>query len=172
MNADTDSAAALTITPVQPADHQALLAIAVSTGLFDAAEAEALLGGVLRSLPPQQPPVPGSPHAACCRLQGEPVGWCYLAPDDHAAGVWNLWWIGVSPAQQGRGAAGRLLRHAEAWARQAGARLLIVETSAADALARARRFYAGQGYQLCGSVPDFYAEGEAKQVFARRLLPA
>jgi ribosomal protein S18 acetylase RimI-like enzyme len=53
-----------------------------------------------------------------------------------------------------------------------GARLIVVETSAAEPLARARRFYEKYGYQECGRVPHFYAENETKVIFARSLRSA
>ncbi len=47
----------------------------------------------------------------------------------------------------GQGVGEALLAHAELRAVTAGARLLIVETSALPALARARRFYGKHGYE-------------------------
>lgn len=156
------------IEPVNTQDRAALLSIATSTGLFTAEEAEQLLGNVLDGLDSGELP-DGHQAVACCQQAGGPlVGWAYFAPDQHAAGVWNLWWIGVTPASQGRGVGMQLLHHAEKVAATHGGRVLVVETSAADALATARRFYQAQGYRECGRVPDFYAEGESKVIFARR----
>lgn len=153
---------------VSSADRDHLVRIAVSTGLFTPEEAEALLGDVLDGLAAATLP-PGHTAVCCRRHPGEPaVGWSYFAPDPHASGIWNLWWIGVSPEHHGTGAGRLLLRGVEGEVAALGGRILIIETSAADALARARRFYAAQGYLECGRVPDFYAEGEAKVIFARR----
>lgn len=152
-----------------PADREALIQLAVDTELFTDEEARALLGGVLDGLASS---VLAEGHAAvCCRTQVDqaPGGWCYFAPDDHAAGVWNLWWIGVSPHRHGAGVGRALLHHVEETVRAAAGRLLVIETSESDKLARARRFYTAQGYTECGRVPDFYGEGEAKVIFARRL---
>ena len=33
-----------------------------------------------------------------------------------------------------------------------------------------RRFYAKRGYAECGRVPDFYAEGDGKVIYAKRML--
>ena len=62
-----------------------------------------------------------------------------------------------------------MLAHVEESVVRAGGRLLVIETSDSDALARARRFYARAGYEDCGRIPHFYAENEAKVIFARRL---
>ena len=159
---------AMQIDAVQPQDREALLEIAVRTGLFTPEEAEGLLGGVLDELASDSLP-PGHQAAACrLRASGPLIGWTYFAPDQHAEGVWNLWWIGVDPEGQGLGAGLHLLRHAEKVVASKGGRVLVIETSDAPPLARARRFYEALGYRECGRIPDFYSDGESKVIFARR----
>jgi ribosomal protein S18 acetylase RimI-like enzyme len=158
----------MTAEPVAPSDRSQLLAIAVATGLFTADEADGLLGGVLDQLANNS--LPAGHSALLCRTSpgSAAVGWTYFAPDPHADGVWNVWWLGVEPGAHGTGAGALLLRQAEAQAAAGGGRLVIVETSAKDAQARARRFYAKEGYAECGRVPDFYGDGDDKVIFARR----
>ena len=159
----------LHIRPVVPAQRAALLALAVETGLFAADDAEALLGGVLDASAADALE-PG--HAAVCcvgEASDAPLGWAYFAPDPHAQGVWNLWWIGAHPDAQGQGAGAALLAHAERAAAQAGARIMIIETSDQPPTARARAFYRKAGYAECGPIADFYGEGDAKLVFHRRI---
>jgi ribosomal protein S18 acetylase RimI-like enzyme len=86
--------------------------------------------------------------------------------------VWDLWWIGTASARQGRGIGGELLGFVEAAAREAGGRLLLIETSSQPALDSTRLFYAKRGYIECGRVPDFYGEGDAKVIYAKRLKDA
>ena len=100
---------------------------------------------------------------------GPPAGWVYFAPTPNADGVWDLWWIGADPARQGRGIGGELLGFVEERARESGGRLLLIETSSQPALDPTRRFYAKRGYAECGRVPDFYGEGDAKVIYAKRL---
>lgn len=155
--------------PVTPTDRDALLAVAVETGLFTAPEAEGLLGGILDALAAGDLP-DGSAALACRLVAGGPVvGWCYFSPDAHAEGVWNLWWLGVEPSAHGRGVGTSLLRSAEATARQHGARMMIIETSSMDSQARARRFYSREGYADVGRVPDFYGSGDDKIIYHRPL---
>jgi ribosomal protein S18 acetylase RimI-like enzyme len=160
------------IHPVTTRERSDLLGIATRTGLFSQEDAESLLGGVLDGLAASA--LPAGHQAFSCRQEpnGPAVGWCYFAPDDHADGVWNLWWIGVDPKQHGTAAGRAILAHVEACVVQSGGRLLVIETSDADALARARHFYTRAGYTDCGHVPHFYAENEAKVIFARRLPDA
>lgn len=153
---------------ITAADRGDLMAIAAATGLFAPSDAEQLLGGVCDQLFARA--LPDGHMAWCCRPRaGEsPIGWSYFAPDQYADGVWNLWWLGVRPEFHGSGAGRQLLRAAESEAAARKARVIVVETSALEPLARARRFYAREGYAECGRVPDFYGEGDAKVIFARR----
>jgi ribosomal protein S18 acetylase RimI-like enzyme len=157
------------INSVTPQERTHLLDVAKRTGLFGEAEAESLLGGVLDGL--KSSALPEGHQALSCRteLEGPAIGWVYFAPDDHAAAVWNLWWIGVDPKEHGTEAGRALLLQVERSVVGAGGRVLIIETSDSEALARARRFYARSGYIECGRIPHFYAEDEAKVIFARRL---
>ena len=152
-----------------PEERAHLLGIATRTGLFSQEEAESLLGGVLDGLDAKE--LPDGHQAFSCRkvVGGAAVGWCYFAPDDHAAGVWNLWWIGVDPEEHGTEAGHAMLAHVEGSVVGAGGRLLVIETNDTEALSRARRFYARAGYKDCGRIPHFYAENEAKVIFARSL---
>lgn len=153
-----------------PSDTAALLEVAVATGLFLPAEAEVLLGEVLASY--HRGALGADAHVLVwAKGSGEPVeGWTYFAADAHAAGVWNVWWIGAMPARHGHGVGQALLQAAEAHARHAGGRLVIIETSALEGTARARAFYEREGYTECGRVPDFYGEGDAKVVFVKRIV--
>lgn len=163
----------MTVIEVPRPDERApLLALAVSTGLFSPDEAESLLGGVLDGFVDG---TLGAGHTVLAIRQeagAPPVGWTYFAPDAYAAAVWNVWWIGVAAPVQGAGLATALLRHVEGAIGARQARLVVIETSDQSPMARARRFYTREGYLECGRVPDFYADGEAKVIFAKRLQAA
>lgn len=153
--------------PVRPDERARLLDVAVSTGLFRAEEAEGLLGVVLDGLAAGE--LPAGHGAVAVDGAGGAAGWAYYAPDPYAADVWNLWWIGVDPAAHGTGLGRILLEHAEAAAAAGGGRVLVIETSDQAPMARARAFYARAGYGERGRIPDFYADGEAKVIFSRRV---
>jgi ribosomal protein S18 acetylase RimI-like enzyme len=157
------------INTITAQERTHLLGIAVRTGLFNQEEADSLLGGVLDGLEANE--MPSGHQAFAIRRQPgtAALGWCYLAPDDHAEGVWNLWWIGVDPKEHGTQAGRTLLAHAEELVLGAGGRLLVIETSDSEALSRARNFYTRAGYKDCGRIPDFYAKNESKVIFARSL---
>jgi ribosomal protein S18 acetylase RimI-like enzyme len=157
------------LQPAKPNEREELLTIAVRTGLFSREEAEGLLGSVLEELAAER--LPEGHATVTCRAtpDGPVMGWAYFAPDPYADRVWNLWWIGVLPEHQGTGAGRALLTHAESVATQAGARVLVIETSDLEPMARARRFYLNASYSERGRIPDFYSKGEAKVIFSRSL---
>jgi ribosomal protein S18 acetylase RimI-like enzyme len=157
------------IRPVHAGERPRLLEIAVSTGLFAPAEAEALLGSVLDDLAAGGLPAGHAAVAVGAADGGQAAGWAYFAPDPYAANIWNLWWIGVDPVAHGTGAGRLLLQHVEAVVARNEGRVLVIETSDLPPMARARAFYARAGYGERGRIPDFYAEGEAKVIFSRRV---
>lgn len=155
--------------PALPNESPHLVAVASATGLFKPNEAEALLGGVLEDFHAGRL---GEGHQVVVWADdqtGTASGWVYFAPSFKAEGVWDLWWIGVDPAAQGAGVGGRLLELVESRVREAGGRLLIIETSSTAPLEAARHFYAKRGYANCGTIPDFYADGDHKVTYAKRI---
>jgi len=157
------------IRPPRPEDTPALIALAEASGIFQPNEATELLGGVLEEFHDGRLGEDHRVEVWADEPASTPSGWVYFAPNAHADRVWDLWWIGVDPARHGQGIGGQLLGSVEAQVREAGGRVLIIETSTQPALDPTRRFYASKGYAECGRIPDFYAEGEGKVIFAKRM---
>ena len=91
------------IRPATPRDTPALVALAVSTGLFLPNEADALLRGVLDELHAGRL---GEDHLANVWVDGPagpPAGWVYFSRNAMANQIWDLWWIGVDPLRHGQG---------------------------------------------------------------------
>lgn len=157
----------MTIRLLQPGDYDSLLALAASTGVFQAHELDTL-AEVLTDY-----------HAVCQAEyghqawtlvdSGQPIGFVYLAPTVMTDQTWELWWIAVSKLQQGRGLGRRLLKHAEQAAHAAGARLLVIETSSLPHYRPTCLFYQQNGYSQVAAIPDFYADGDNKLIFFKRL---
>lgn len=86
-------------------------------------------------------------------------------------GTWNLLLIAVRASHQGRGIGSRLTRHIEETLVNRDGRTLIVETSSLPDFDRTRQIYATLGYIEVARVPEFYAAGEDKVVFWKKLKP-
>ncbi len=157
------------IGPIVVEDHPQLLALAVATGLFTPLAAKELLQPTLDAVRDAIEDLGHRILASRTSDSSRVTGWTYFARDPHVGDVWNVWWFGVHPDDHGSGVAQALLHEVEHILRQEGARVVVIETSDADALARARHFYERSGYRQCGTVPDFYEMGEGKVIYAKSL---
>ncbi|WP_424950137.1 GNAT family N-acetyltransferase [Deinococcus sp.] len=102
-------------------------------------------------------------------LSGPPVGVVYFGPNRLSDRAWDLWMIAVAPDRQGQGLGGQLLQATETRVRSGGGHLLIIETSSEERFDSTHAFYIRHGYAEVGRIPDFYADGESKVIFSKRL---
>jgi GNAT superfamily N-acetyltransferase len=84
-------------------------------------------------------------------------------------GTWDIYWIAVSPGEQRKGIGKVLLSTAEENIRSKRGRLVLIETSSKPEYEKTRLFYQSQGYQAICCVADFYAPGDDKLIFQKRL---
>jgi ribosomal protein S18 acetylase RimI-like enzyme len=83
--------------------------------------------------------------------------------------TYDLYWIAVHPEHQGSGGGSRLLDEVERRLNDREARLLVVETSSRVDYAATRRFYERRGYREYARLSDFYAPGDDRVIYAKRL---
>ncbi|NJD09307.1 MAG: GNAT family N-acetyltransferase [Gemmatimonadetes bacterium] len=102
---------------------------------------------------------------------GELVGYSCHGPTPCTLGTCDLYWIAVAPAAQGTGVGSALLQEVERRLAQEDARLLLIETSSQPRYRPTRRFYERHGYHEVARVPEFYAPGDDRVIFAKRIHP-
>lgn len=100
---------------------------------------------------------------------GEAVGFCYAVPEELTEGTWNMLAIAVLPQRQGKRIGAALVAGLEARLREKGQRVLIAETSGLEEFSQTRDFYRKNGYREEARIRDFWAEGNDKVVFWKRL---
>jgi len=83
--------------------------------------------------------------------------------------TWDLYWIAVHPEFQGCGGGSVLLREVEHRLRGHQARMLVIETSSRTDYEGTRSFYQRQQYVLASATADFYAAGDDRLVYTKRL---
>lgn len=83
--------------------------------------------------------------------------------------VYDLYWIAVDPARQGRGVGGALLRAVERSVAARGGRMLLIETESGDGYAAARRLYSAAGFTEQARIRDYYYPGADKVIFGRSI---
>lgn len=97
------------------------------------------------------------------------LGFAYAEPERMTDGTFNLLAIAVDPKLQCRGVGAALVEGLEQRLRDRGGRVLIVETSSLQEFAGAREFYRRRSFHEEARVRDFYAQGEDKIIFWKRL---
>ena len=150
------------LRPATPEDNAALLAIGQASGLFEAAEMEAY-AAIL--------PVGADDGALWCLLEvdGHPVGAAMAEAEGFADRVWNLRFLALLPGFRRQGFGATLLRGAEAAVRDAGARMLLIDTAGSADFAGVRAFYAAQGYAAEARIEGYYGEGVDKVTFRKTM---
>lgn len=104
-----------------------------------------------------------------CSAEGRIVGFCYAKAEALAGGTWNMLALALLPSLQRKAYGSGLVCHLEERLRARDRRVLIVDTSAADAYSRTRAFYLKNAYVEEARIRDFWAKGEDKIVFWKAL---
>lgn len=100
---------------------------------------------------------------------GLPVGWVCFGPTPCTVGTYDVYWIAVAPAAQNQGLGSLLLTHAEQLITATGGRLSVAETSGRPVYDATRQFYLRRGYREAARVEEFYAPGDDKIIYTKRL---
>ncbi len=108
-----------------------------------------------------------NPKADIRHPQSLPVGWVCWGPTPCTLGTFDIYWIGVASAWQGRGIGRALTAFAEQTITERGGRLFVVETSSRETYAPTRRFYEALSYREAGRIPDFYGPGDDRVIFVK-----
>ena len=82
---------------------------------------------------------------------------------------WDLYWIAVHQNSRNKKLGSVLLKACEDDVRNAGGKILWIETSGRPLYASTEAFYRRNGYDLHASLKDFYGEGDPKQIYSKVL---
>lgn len=145
-----------------PGDRVPIERIVRATGVFSDAEVDIALELV------DAPPSAGY-RFVVAELDGSVAGYACFGATPLTVGTHDLYWIAVDPALHGRGVGADLLAAVERTLRAEGARLLLIETASKPSYDATRAFYHARGCLEVARVPDFYAPGDDKVIYARRL---
>lgn len=161
MTATTD----LLVVPLVPAQRAAVERLLRATGYFRADEivtAMEVLDAFFAA--------PERDYSALGALDadGALAGYVVYGPTPCTLGTYDLYWIAVAPDRQHAGIGSLLLAEMERRLR-GRARLVLIETSGQPLYAPTRAFYERRGYHEVARVPDFYADGDDRVIFARRV---
>ena len=97
------------------------------------------------------------------------IGYACSGPTPATEGTFDLYWLAVDAAAQGKGIGTTLVREVERELRDRGARMLLVETSSRPDYSNTRAFYARCGYTEAARIKDFYAPADDRIMLTTRL---
>ena len=97
------------------------------------------------------------------------TGYACWGPTPGTRGTYDLYWIVVEPAWQGKGVGTQLLAAVERQLRADGCRLIVVETSSRAEYAPTRSFYERRGYRPAARLPGYYAPGDDLVIYLKDL---
>ena len=103
---------------------------------------------------------------------GELLGYACFGPTPATDRTYDLYWIAVDPAAQGGGTGTRLIAEVERRVAALHARLLIIETSSRPEYEATRRFYVARAYDEAARVGSFYAPGDDRVIYTKRVQAA
>lgn len=153
------------IRDVRKTDKKAIEAIARSVGNFRDNEIACCLDMVDEALDPTYLPS----TFVCYDEEGKVLGFISYGEDEMTDGTWEVYWLATHKSHQGKGIGKALMLHAEQEARKAKARQLVLETSSMQNYDHVRRFYEKLGYAKVATVADYFAVGDHKEVYVKRL---
>ncbi len=100
---------------------------------------------------------------------GRTVGYACFGPIACTQGSFDLYWIAVRDDCRGGGIGSRLLAESERLMAAMGGRMVWVETASKEQYRPTREFYLRNGYGVEAVLKEFYAPGDDKVVFVKRL---
>lgn len=153
------------IRPMTAADKAPVMGLIRATGFFrpdEVAVAEELIDIYLGQPDQKDYGIVVSEDGA-----GRVAGYMTFGPTPLTVGTYDLYWMAVDPTAQGRGHGRALVEWLEAYVKDAGGRLIIIETSSVPKYEPTRRFYLGLGYPEVARIPDFYQPGDDRVIYRK-----
>lgn len=99
----------------------------------------------------------------------ELIGYACFGPIACTASSFDLYWIAVDPIHQRGGWGRRLMESVEEEVRRRGGTRLYIDTSGRSQYCSTRSFYERCGYRCEAVLEDFYAPGDPKCIYGKRL---
>lgn len=101
--------------------------------------------------------------------EGGTVGYACYGPIPGTRSSFDLYWIAVSSDRRGMGLGRMLMERAEAAIRGMGGTRVYIDTSSREQYAPTRGFYESCGYAVEAALTDFYAPGDSKVIYMKKL---
>lgn len=157
----------INIRTAQVADHPAVIDIVKATDFFRPVEIE-IACEVFDEAAMRKSGCSYRSYVA--GIDGRTAGWICFGATPCTLGTFDIYWIVVDPRCQRNRIGSKLLEFAEKQISHDKGRMIVIETSGSEKYLPSRYFYERNGYVLAAAVSDFYAVGDDKWIFTKRLL--
>ena len=151
---------------VRPEDREVVRQLVASTGVFSPVEIDVAVELVDDRL---KRGAASDYHFVFADQDGRTVGYTCYGPIALTAASYDLYWIAVDKAMHGRKFGRVLLERTEELIRERGGRQVYIETSNRSDYEPTRGFYLRCGYSQDALLKDFYATGDDKVIYVKRL---
>ncbi len=167
MTAHTGASRTITFREhVRLEDEQAVRRMAEATGFFRADEVE-VAGELVRE---RLSKGAASGYEFVLGDAGtDLIGYACFGEIACSVGSYDLYWIIVDPAHQGRGLGRQLVDRVEERVRALGGRNVYIETSSLAKYEPTRRFYDRCGYAIEAVLRGFYQPGDDKLIYSKHI---
>jgi ribosomal protein S18 acetylase RimI-like enzyme len=109
-------------------------------------------------------------HFLFAEADGRVIGYTCFGSIPCTAGSFDLYWIGVHDDYRGRGIGRILLGESEERIAAMSGRAVYIETASRAQYLPTREFYLRCGYIIEAILKDYYAPGDDKVIFVKRLV--
>ena len=154
-------------TQLVPGDSQAIGKLLESTGFFHSYEID--VAKELSDINLEKGTEASGYHFIVAHEMEKMLGYCCYGLNPCTESSYDLYWIAVHNNQMNRGIGRKLMTLAEQSVEKLGGSIVWVETSGRAIYEPTRAFYLAIGYEKVAVLPDFYAPGDDKVVFMKRV---
>jgi ribosomal protein S18 acetylase RimI-like enzyme len=100
------------------------------------------------------------------------VGFACYGETPGTDGTYDLYWLAVDQRTQRGGTGSLLVSAVEQRLREGRGRMVVAETSSRPDYDATRAFYRSRGFAEAGRVPEFYAPGDDRVIYTKRVEPS
>ncbi|HOG25433.1 MAG TPA: GNAT family N-acetyltransferase [Bacteroidales bacterium] len=151
---------------LQTGDLQELAAVMESTGLFYDFEILVALEVLEASMEHGQA---SGYYCLVVEQDNHCVGYAVFGPTPCTRSGWDIYWMAVSKDLQGKGLGSEMMSWVEKNIALQGGTQIWIETSGRKDYEPTRGFYNKHGYEIMAELPEFYAPGDSKVIYRKKV---
>ncbi len=151
---------------VESGDRERVRAMVESTGFFSEEEAGVAVELVDERLAKG---AASGYEFVFAEVDAETVGYACFGRVPLTQSSFDLYWVAVRAGQQGGGLGRALVEEVERLVVEMGGGRIYADTSGREQYAPTRAFYTAMGYSQAARLPDFFAPGDDKVIFAKTV---